>query len=107
MSGQLAGKYFRLVNVFTSDSKVRKTLQGYFLCMARTGDDGYILFGNTVYLVKIIGNNQVLVRDNTFDSSDNELVLYFGFQLFQVAFQIGRGGNEYQGILFLYYLVDI
>ena len=51
MSGQLAGKYFRLVNVFTSDSKVRKTLQGYFLCMARTGDDGYILFGNTVYLV--------------------------------------------------------
>lgn len=54
-----------------------------------------------------IGNNQVLVRDDTLDSSDNELVLYFGFQLFQVAFQIGRGGNEYQGIRFLYYLVDI
>ena len=87
MSGQLAGKYFRLVNVFTSDSKVRKTLQGYFLCMARTGDDGYILFGNTVYLVKIIGNNQVLVRDNTFDSSDNELVLILVFSFFRWLFR--------------------
>jgi len=64
--------------------------------VARTCNDGYILFGNTVYLMKIIGNNQVLVRDDTLDSSDNELVLYFGFQLFQVAFQIGRGGNEYR-----------
>ena len=75
--------------------------------MARTGDDGYILFGNTVYLVKIIGNNQVLVRNDTFDSSDNELVLYFGFQLFQVAFQIRRGGNKYQSIRFLYHLINI
>ena len=107
MSGQLPGEYLRLVNVFTSDSQIGKTLQGYFFCVARTCNDGYILFGNTVYLMKIIGNNQVLVRDDTLDSSDNELVLYFGFQLFQVAFQIGRGGNEYQGIRFLYYLVDI
>ena len=57
--------------------------------------------------MKIIGNNQVLVRDNTFDSSDNELVLYFGFQLFQVAFQIGRGGKEFEGIRLLFYLVDM
>ena len=94
MSGQLPGEYLRLVNVFTSDSQIGKTLQGYFFCVARTCNDGYILFGNTVYLMKIIGNNQVLVRDDTLDSSDNELVLYFGFQLFQVAFQIGRGGND-------------
>ena len=51
--------------------------------------------------MKIIGNNQVLVRDDTLDSSDNELVLYFGFQLFQVAFQIGRGGKELKGIPFI------
>ena len=43
--------------------------------------------------MKIIGNNQVLVRDDTLDSSDNELVLYFGFQLFQVA------GIEYASVL--------
>ena len=107
MSGQLAGKNFGFVNILTTDSQVRKTLQSDFFCMARPCDNGNIIFGNTIYFVKIVGNNQVFIRDDTFNSCDDELVLYFGFQLFEVAFQIRRRSHKYQGIRFLDYLVYI
>ena len=69
--------------VRTSDGEIRETFQSHFFGMTWTGQYGNIFGRNTIFLVKVFRDNQIVIGDNTFDSGNNELVSDPCFQLFR------------------------
>lgn len=59
------------------------------------------------YALEGLSDNHVVIGYDSFDSSDNKLILNLCFQLFQMSFQIRRGGDENQCIRFLHDIVDV
>ena len=75
--------------------------------MTGTSEDGKILIGHTIHLMEVFGYDKVLVRHDTLDGGDDELVANAGLQPFQMSLQVGRGSNEDKGVVLLCYLIDV
>ena len=107
MVGKPFGQIFGFVAAGTSDCKIGETFQGNLLGMARTGQDGNIIFGHPILLMEIFRYDEVLIGYNTLDSRNDELVLELGLQFLQMALQVRRGSDEYQYVRLAYNLVDV
>ena len=107
MIRQQTGKDTSLIDVLASYSKIRQAFQRHFFCMARTSQNSDVLFGHPIHFIEVVRNNQVFVGHNTFDCRDDELILKFCFQLFEVSFQVWRRSNEYQRIRLFHHLIYI
>ena len=51
--------------------------------------------------------DSVVIGYDSFDSGDDKLIFYLGFQLFQMRLQIRRGSDEDQCIRFFHNIVDV
>ena len=88
LAGHDVGKRLCLLAVATADGQVAQTLQSHFFCMRRTTDARQIFIRDVVHLVEILRTYQVLIRHNTLDGRNDELVADARLQLLQVTLQV-------------------
>ena len=67
----------------------------------------YILFGHIVILVEIFRDGHVLIRHDTFSSTQQYLVLQRGGQFLQMLLQVGRRDSQHQYVRVLHHQVDV
>ena len=106
-ASQTAGEDACFVLVRAGDGQIREAFQRYFFCVAGACKDSDVFGWYAIFFCEIFRYNHVVIGYDSFDSSDNKLILNLCFQLFQMSFQIRRGGDENQCIRFLHDIVDV
>ena len=101
------GRWYMPFCVRTSDGEIRETFQGYFFRMAGTCQYSNIFGWNAVFFCEVLRYDQIVIGYDSFYSSNDEFIPYPRFQLLQVNFEIGGGGDKYQRIRLFHYIVDI
>ena len=96
-----------LVFIRAGDSQVGESLQSYFFCVAGTCKDCYVFWWHTIFFCEVFRYNNVVIGYDSFDSGDDKLIFYLGFQFFQMRLQIRRGSDEDQCIRFFHNIVDV
>ena len=75
--------------------------------MAGTCQYSNIFRWNAIFFCEVLRYDQIVIGYDSFYSSNDEFIPYPRFQLLQVSFEIGGGGDKYQRIRLFYYIVDI
>ena len=75
--------------------------------MTGASDDGDHVVWYVVDLLEVARYDQIFIGDYAFDGCDDEFPFEAGGELFEVRFQVWRGGRQYEGVGFVYYFVDV
>ena len=75
--------------------------------MARTTQNGQIVVGHIKNLPEIFRAYQVLIGHNSLDGRNDEFVMKFLFEFFQVVFQIRRRCHKNKRIAVAHHLIDV
>ena len=97
----------RFVCVAATHGEVTQSLQGNLLGMRRTADTCQVLVWYVINLMEIFRADKVLIRHDTLDGCDDELVADPCLEFLEMVLQVRRWGNEYECIVVLHYLVDV
>ena len=97
----------RFVCVAATHGEVTQSLQGNLLGMRRTADTCQVLVWYVINLMEIFRADKVLIRHDTLDGCDDELVADTCLEFLEMILQVRRWGNEYECIVVLHYLVDV
>ena len=69
--------------------------------MRRTANTSKILIGHVIDLMEILRTDEVLVRHDTLDSCEDELITQARLKLLQMALEIRRRGDEDKCVVLL------
>ena len=96
-----------VVEIGAAQGEVAQSLESNLLSMTRTCYDAQILLGNTIVLVQIVRDKDVLVRDHTLDSRDDSLARDVDGDIIQTGFHIRRWYRQDDGVGQVEHLIDI
>ena len=83
-----------VADVGAGKGHVSESSVAHLLGMSRTADAAQLFFGKAIMLLQIIGNKQILVRDDAFDGRHHHLVLQRDLQAREIALQIRRRRHQ-------------